>query len=160
MSRKVEDLTPETQKALDPAFDELNEKKIPFFVSSTLRTSGEQAAFYAQHREPLGVVNDLRVAAGLRKISASENTYTVTNCDGVKNKSVHQFGNAIDIVPMENGEPVWPPISDPRWREISGVMVKYGFRWGGDWNGDGRTRADGDDTEKLVDYPHYERRIA
>lgn len=46
--------------------------------------------------------------------------------------------------------------TDPRWKQIAEVMVKHGFRWGMDWNGDGRTRYDGDKTEVRVDAPHYE----
>jgi peptidoglycan LD-endopeptidase CwlK len=29
-------------------------------------------------------------------------------------------------------------------------------RWGGDWDGDGKTRRDGDMDEKFVDLPHFE----
>lgn len=159
MSRRIEDLSIGAQHMLAPALSEMTAKKISFFVSSTLRTSGEQAAFFAQNREPLEIVNALRSAVGLRRIVASENTYKVTNCDGVKNKSVHQFGNAVDVVPMEKGNPVWPALSDPRWLAIATVMQAHGFRWGGDWNGDGRTRADGDLAETMIDYPHYERRM-
>lgn len=159
MSRRIEDLTPEAQEALKAALAELETKGIAVFVSSTLRTSGEQAAFFAQNREPLDIVNALRIAVSLRKISAAENKYKVTNCDGVKNKSVHQYGRAVDVVPMEKGYGVWPVTSDPRWREIAEIMQKHNFRWGGDWNGDGRTRADGDESEKLVDYPHYELKV-
>jgi hypothetical protein len=30
------------------------------------------------------------------------------------------------------------------------------LRWGGDWDGDGKTRADGDPEERFVDLPHFE----
>ncbi len=32
------------------------------------------------------------------------------------------------------------------------------LRWGGDWDGDGKTRHDGDADEKFVDLPHFELR--
>ena len=158
MSRKIEDLNPDTQKRLASAMAEMRLAGVDFFVSSTLRTSAEQAAYFAQGRSSLEIVNSLRSAAGMTPITSAENTYKVTNCDGVKYKSVHQSGNAVDIVPLENGRPVWPELSDARWHTIALIMQSHGFRWGGDWNGDGKTRADGDLSETMVDYPHYERK--
>lgn len=32
------------------------------------------------------------------------------------------------------------------------------LRWGGDWDGDGKTRQDGDPDERFVDLPHFELR--
>jgi hypothetical protein len=82
-------------------------------------------------------------------ISAAENAYTVTNADGVHDKSNHQSGRALDVVPANaNGNPVWPEPADPRWEEIAAIFKSQGFSWGGDW-----TRAkDGIDP----DLPHYE----
>jgi len=159
VSRKLSDLTHIARQMAEAAFADLEKAGIRFACTSTLRTVEEQQALYAQGREPLEKVNALRAKAGLYRLAPSENTYTVTNCDGIKSKSRHQSGNALDVVPVENGKPVWPKDTDPRWKQIAEVMVKHGFRWGMDWNGDGNTRYDGDKTETMIDAPHYEVRV-
>lgn len=122
------------------------------------RTDNMQIAMHAQGRKSLIVVNALRKKAGMKPLAEKDNRYTVTDCDGVNTKSMHQLGFAVDAVPMENGEPIWPPISDKRWRIIADALQAQGIRWGGDWNGDGKTRSDGDMSETRVDYPHHEKR--
>lgn len=152
MSKRLEDLQPDVMFKAKAAIAILEQYGIPYMVTSTLRTEAEQKALYAQGREPLEKVNALRVAAGMRPIVPypgvdhkmhSDNEYPVTNADGVKNKSNHQGGRAIDVVPTENGNPVWPPLSDPRWAKIADVFRGQGFKWGGDWL-------------KFPDPPHYE----
>jgi len=131
-------------KAAVTAVQILRDKKIPFVVTSTRRTAEEQAAYYAQGRRTLESVNLLRDKAKMPRITAAENGYVVTNCDGVKVKSRHQGGKAIDVVPAnERGNPVWPPKDDKRWCEIAAVMKACGFEWGGEW-------------VQFPDLPHYE----
>lgn len=156
MSTRLSDLRYSVRQMAEAAFQELEAKGIRFACTSTLRTVEEQAALFAQGRKPIAEVNALRAKAKLYQLAPRENTYTVTNCDGVVKKSRHQDGGALDVVPVENGKPVWPKDTDPRWKQIAEVMVKHGFRWGMDWNGDGRTRYDGDKTETMIDAPHYE----
>ena len=145
MNTKISDLMPDVSPLAQAAVDEMEMKGIPHAVTSTLRTVDEQAALYAQGRETLDRVNALRKVAGMYEILASENTYTVTNCDGVNTKSNHQSGRAIDIVPLnDRGSPIWPPHSDPRWQPIVDVMKGRGFKWGGDFAG------------TFKDFPHYE----
>lgn len=156
MSTRLSDLRYSVRLMAEAAFSELEKKGIRFVCTSTLRTVDEQAALFAQGRQPLEDVNALRAKAKLYLLAPKENTYTVTNCDGVKKRSRHQDGGALDVVPAENGKPVWPKDTDPRWKQIAEVMVKHGFRWGMDWNGDGKTRYDGDKTEVMLDAPHYE----
>lgn len=157
MSTKLSDLRPAAKSMAEHAISGMKAHGIKFAVTSTLRTEGEQIALYAQGREQLAAVNVKRRWAGMAPIGEKDNSYTVTNCDGVKVKSRHQSGLAIDVVPTDDhGNPIWPAESDPRWKIISAFMESVGFRWGGDWNGDGKTRYDGDKTETMVDYPHYE----
>ena len=147
MSQRLVDLNPETYFLANEAIAELQSLKIPHAVTSTKRTIEEQGALYAQGRAKLDAVNSKRQFAGMPKISDRENAYTVTNCDGVKTKSNHQSGDALDVVPLEGVRPVWPSPSDPRWQEIARVMMKHGFEWGGQWT-------------RFPDFPHYERRRA
>ena len=144
MSVKLTDLQPDVQAKAQLAIEALKSYEIPCVVTSTLRTTDEQRALFSQGRDPIATVNRLRSLAGMRPISDAENTYTVTNADGVNYKSNHQGGRALDIVPTDTyGNPIWPPISDPRWSKISLVMKSFGFAWGGDW-------------PRFPDYPHYE----
>jgi peptidoglycan L-alanyl-D-glutamate endopeptidase CwlK len=90
------------------------------------RTDATQIALYAQGRTKPGDI--------------------VTNCDGVKIKSKHQLGLAVDIVPADSkGDPSWPDESDPRWKVIRDAMVEQGLLSGQDW-------------PEFKDMPHIEAR--
>jgi peptidoglycan L-alanyl-D-glutamate endopeptidase CwlK len=146
MSNRLIDLNAETYFLANKAISELQSLGIPFIVTSTKRTLEEQQALYMQGRSKLEMVNEKRKYAGLFELTSKENSYTVTNCDGTKNKSNHQSGDALDIVPLAGTRAVWPPASDPRWARIAMVMVRNGFEWGGNWT-------------VFPDYPHYQRRV-
>ena len=144
MSTKLTDLAPDVQGKAQLATEQLTAAGIPFAVTSTLRTEAEQMALFAQGRDALPAVNLLRSQAGMPPIGAADNSYTVTNADGVKYKSNHQGGRALDVVPVNSaGNPVWPDHKDPRWEQIASVMKANGFQWGGDW-------------PRFPDFPHYE----
>jgi peptidoglycan LD-endopeptidase CwlK len=139
-------LLPEVRQAAEAADAELDLLGIKHKSISGLRTDKEQWALWCQGRKDLAGVNETRAAVGWKPISAIENKYTVTRCDGYKVKSNHQGGRAIDKVPInDKGWPVWPGLSDQRWIKIAEIMKKHGFRWGGDW-------------KDFPDYPHYEYR--
>lgn len=162
MSRKLTDLTPDASIRAGKAIADLLRKNRPHVVTYTRRTEAEQYALWLQGRKPLAEVNFARAKVGLYLLSEAENKYTVTNCDGKRKseggtgRSAHQTGNALDVVPLENGKAIWPGPEDPRWKEISAAFVAQGFTWGGDWDRDGLTALDGDDDEDMVDYPHYQ----
>ncbi len=101
-------------------------------VISGVRTEEEQAALYAKGRTIPGNI--------------------VTYKDGVKKKSNHQTGNAVDIVPY----PVnWGDIERFRqfgWfvKGVASTLKRYGqidkdIKWGGDW-------------KRFKDLPHFELR--
>lgn len=162
MSRKLTDLTPDARLRAGKAFADLLRKNIPHVVTYTLRTEEEQYALWCQGRKTLKDVNFARAKVGLYLLSEEENKYTVTNCDGKRKseggtgRSAHQTGNALDVVPLENGKAIWPVLEDSRWKEISASFIAQGFTWGGDWDRDGLTALEGDDDEDMVDYPHYQ----
>jgi peptidoglycan L-alanyl-D-glutamate endopeptidase CwlK len=144
VNTRIEDLTPNVQMLARKCLDILESWKIPHVVTSTFRTEAEQKALFAQGRKPLAYVNQLRAVAGLAYIVEAENTYVVTNADGVVNRSNHQAGRALDIVPAdENGNAIWPAADHPGWKRIAEVMRVNGFKWGGDW-------------PRFPDLPHYE----
>jgi hypothetical protein len=127
-------LKPHARKAAHEFIEDLMGRKIPHKVMSTLRTDIEQVALFLQGRASLEVVNLVRKYAGLHLIAEAENTYSVTNCDGMNTKSNHQLGIALDVVPLgEFGNPIWPVNKDPRWLLIGEIGEKHGFKWAGRW---------------------------
>jgi len=87
-------------------------------ITSGLRTYAEQNALYAQGRTKAGGI--------------------VTNAKG--GQSNHNFGTALDVVPIVNGKADW---KSKDWNKIGEIGKSVGFAWGGDWKG-------------LVDKPHFE----
>ena len=58
-------------------------------------------------------------------------TPKVTNARG--GESFHNYGLAVDLVVMDNGQPVWD-YKDSRWSKIGKIGAKVGLNWGGNWN--------------------------
>lgn len=134
MSTKISDLIPEAREVAINMLSALDEEKIDYLVTSTLRTVDEQVALFSQGRSPLDIVNLLRHKAGMRPITAAENTYTVTKCDGVTSTSNHQTGRSFDIVPVVNHKPTWDYRKySEQYKVIGNFGKRLGLRWGGDW---------------------------
>jgi hypothetical protein len=154
MSTALADLLVNVQAAATRALADLKTRDIPVAVTSTLRSTAEQRALFAQGRSDLLAVNALRAAANMRPLDPSENLYTVTNADGIsialggRGRSMHQLGKALDVVPLGPNGPEWPPADDPRWSDIAYSFEAEGFEWGGRW-----TKAkDGIEPDR----PHYQ----
>lgn len=144
MSRRIDKLTADTQVKLNAAIEDMKRNGIKFFIDSTLRTTEEQQALFSQGREALSIVNQKRSIAGMTPIGDKDNGYTVTNCDGIKNRSRHQSGKAVDIAPVDSrGNPYWPAATSNAWQLIAGCMKKQGFISGLYWS-------------DFVDPPHHE----
>ena len=108
-SRSINDLIPSAHAR---AIDWLNDcKKLGYdlIVTSTLRDMESQAALYAQGRTKPGK--------------------KVTNAK--PGQSYHNYGVAIDFVPIVHGKPDWNNIDN--FRKIAEVAKKHGFEWAGDW---------------------------
>lgn len=122
--RDIDQLQPELAERVKVFLAKLEESKIEVFVLETLRTKEVQAAYYAQGRESLEKVNELRKAEGLYLLSEKENERTVTNTL----ESRHMSGCAIDICPMKDGELLW---SAPLvvWEEIGDIGESCGVDW-------------------------------
>jgi len=67
---------------------------------------------------------------------------------------------AVDLAPLKDGAIDWNDTA--LFRELANRMMftakarGVDLRWGGDWDGDGKTRSDGDRDERFVDLPHFE----
>lgn len=67
----------------------------------------------------------------------------VSKCDGIKNKSEHQKGLAVDLVPWVNGKYTWDKIHA---YYLAGAFMayckehNYDITSGADWDGDGNLK--------------------
>jgi len=84
---------------------------IDFSVVSGLRTAEEQFKLFKRGRT---LVNGIWVV--------TDNRSVVTYKDGVKRKSRHQSGNAIDLIPFPSGY-----TDEKRIFELAGVIKSVGF---------------------------------
>src|SRR6266850_5242559 len=95
VSRSLNDLRPEIRPMIDAFLADCVAAKIDLLVTCTLRSLIEQEALYAQGRTTPGRV--------------------VTNAK--PGQSAHNFGLAIDVVPIVNGKPDWNG-DHPIWQKI------------------------------------------
>lgn len=137
--RELNLLEPTLKKRVEKLFSVLEEKGFLVLVSETLRDQDVQIAYYAQGRKSLAEVNKLRDKAGLYRLSAAENKYTVTNCDGITHKSNHQardasgLGFAIDLVPAKMNSrgyrDFWWDAPHNIWEELGEIAESCGLDW-------------------------------
>ena len=119
--RNIEKLHPKVRNKATEFINRVEkELGIKLRVTSTLRTFAEQDKLYAQGRTTKGGI--------------------VTNAKG--GESNHNFGTALDVVPIVNGQADWKTTADT-WNKIAKVGKSLGFEWGGDW-------------KSFVDKPHFE----
>lgn len=107
-------------KVRDKATEFINKAEqqgIKLRVTSAFRNYAEQTALYEQGRTKPGSI--------------------VTNAKA--GESSHNFGTAIDVVPIVNGNANW----NTDWSKIAIIGKSLGFAWGGDWT-------------SIKDKPHFE----
>jgi peptidoglycan LD-endopeptidase CwlK len=83
----------------------------PMMVTDGFRTTEQQQKLFAQGRSSPGKI--------------------VTHADGIKVKSNHQSGRAVDCCFLIEGKPSW----DERlpWSLYGRIAKEHGLQWGGDW---------------------------
>jgi hypothetical protein len=119
--RNIEKLHPKVRDKARAFINKVEkELGIRLRATSTLRTYAEQDELYAIGRTTKGG--------------------KVTNARG--GQSNHNFGTALDVVPIVNGQADWKTTADT-WNKIANVGKSLGFKWGGDW-------------KSFVDKPHFE----
>lgn len=131
--RRVSALHPKVRSIFENFVNEIEETlDITIRVAQGLRTIDEQNALYAKGRTKPGP--------------------KVTDAKG--GQSYHNYGLAIDIVPLiNNGTALdW----NFKYKKVLPIAKKYGLIWGADWNNNGITKAEGDKNEGIVDQPHYQ----
>ena len=105
-SRSLNDLRPQVRPLVDTFLASCSVANFDVIVTCTLRSNDEQTALYAQGRTSSG--------------------HIVTNARA--GQSAHNYGLAIDIVPVVNGKPDWNG-SDPIWDQIGELGVAAGLTW-------------------------------
>lgn len=96
----------------------------------------------------------VRIAQGFRTFAEQDKLYLqrpkVTNAKG--GQSVHNYGFAVDIVLIIDGKTAswdthkdWDNDGIADWDECVKVFAKYGWSWGGNWNG------------TFKDMPHFDK---
>jgi peptidoglycan L-alanyl-D-glutamate endopeptidase CwlK len=107
-SRSLDDLKLDIRPLVDAFLEACAQSLIDVLITCTLRSNSEQAALYAQGRTAPG--------------------HVVTNAPA--GRSAHNFGLAIDVVPLVNGKPDWKA-SDPVWKTLGDLGVAAGLQWAG-----------------------------
>jgi peptidoglycan LD-endopeptidase CwlK len=105
-SRSLDDLRPEVRPLVDAAIAAWANAGLDVLITCTLRSNAEQAALWAKGR----------TAPGSR----------VT--DAPPGRSAHNFGLAIDIVPLVDGKPDWNG-ADPVWDQVGALGQAAGLTW-------------------------------
>lgn len=124
-SDRINTLVPELQKPCLEGISSLEEAGYEPLVVEARRTQEYQNSLYAQGRQSLEDVNQLRDLAGYDPISEEENNHIVTNTTFSK----HILGKAFDIVAVVNGEVDW---DDDNFIALSSIVFeKLKLTWGG-----------------------------
>ena len=145
-------LHPEVRQKLEEFEIVAEANGLNFIVTQTLRTEDEQVAYYAQGRESLERVNELREIAGMGPISERENRNVVTRAKTVWD-SYHAYGLAFDIAVLNSqGKVDWGEDADwnndniSDWEQLGAIGESIGLEWGGNFS-------------SLRDMPHFQYRM-
>lgn len=116
--KRIDQLHPKLRDKAREFINKAEQAGIKLRVTSGLRTWDEQQKLYDQGRTAPGAI--------------------VTNAK--PGQSYHNFGLAIDVVPIVNGK---ADFNTPYWNKIGEIGKSIGFVWGGDFN-------------SIKDKPHFE----
>lgn len=137
-------------------------------MKDTISISRVELLHPAIREDVINFINDaeagediiLRIVQGLRTFKEQDDIYQqgrtkpgniVTRAKA--GSSYHNYGLAIDVVQMKDGKANW----GYNYKKLRPYYIKYGFTWGADWDGDGKTKDEGDKDEHLIDMPHFEK---
>jgi hypothetical protein len=126
VNRRLEDLDPRFRPQAEELVRRLTEAGVPCMVYETIRSAEDQAAAFARG---------------------------ASRCDGVKRRSKHQDGLALDIVALNSaGIPTWDYRRySERYKRIGDIARELGLECGQDWH-----PSEYDDVGLGWDPPHYE----
>lgn len=114
-SRSLMDLQPAFAEKASRVLHRCEELGVKLVVTCTWRTNAEQDKLYAQGRTAPGKVVTWAKAG----------------------QSAHNFGLAMDVVPVRDGKAIWDA-SDDAWQIYGQAVRAEGLEWAGDWTKDKR----------------------
>jgi peptidoglycan L-alanyl-D-glutamate endopeptidase CwlK len=130
-NKNMKGVHPKMRQKVLCIIQEMYQDGIRFSVHTGMRSYQQQAALYAQGRESLQHVNEMRRRVGYYRLSTKENRYRVT---WVK-FSWHNTGLAVDLV--EDGSSKrgiqWSWRNIKNFHKIGKYAKKHGLQWGGWW---------------------------
>jgi peptidoglycan L-alanyl-D-glutamate endopeptidase CwlK len=144
-SRSLEDLQPKFERQVRALQDRAAKTGLDLLIYCTLRSAEEQAKLYRQSR-PTRDIRDVaeRLRTQFERPHLGELLLSVgpqygphvTNA--APGMSVHQYGLAIDAVPMRGGKPVWGTKDEndmALWQQYGAIAAdELGLEWAGRWN--------------------------
>lgn len=112
-SRLISDLHPTVQAMCEKHLAACKAAGIDIIITCTYRDKAAQDALYAQGRTTPGA--------------------KVTNAAG--GQSMHNYRGAYDIVPLQNGKPVWTTTGEDGalWEKVGELGEAQGLEWAGRW---------------------------
>jgi peptidoglycan L-alanyl-D-glutamate endopeptidase CwlK len=140
-SRSLDDLTPTLKEKWMRVACKAADRGIRTLVTCTARDLKEQTALYAQGRNELLLVNELRKIAKLPPIDGLTNSRKVTWT--MKSKHICKSGEkskAIDFAVFYEGKASWDikvNCNDndiPDYYEVGQIAKEEGLKWGGDFS--------------------------
>jgi peptidoglycan L-alanyl-D-glutamate endopeptidase CwlK len=134
-SKSLNDLCPKASGKAKEFVGYCTQQGISVVVTCTYRSIVEQNALYLQGRDSLREVNLSRRLINLNPITAADNKI-VTRARG--GYSFHQYRVAFDIVPVENGKPIWSA-THPVWHILGALGESCGLEWAGRWKRNNET---------------------
>lgn len=149
-SRLLSDLVPSLEEKARKFLAACKEAKLPVHITCTARSIQEQEALYAQGRESLEKVNELRKEVGLWTIKEKENrkvTWTLKSKHIVY--SPEEKARAFDAAIVKDKQFIWDLKADVNdndlndWEEMGKIGEACGLKWGGRW-------------KQSPDRPHFE----
>ena len=142
-SRDFNDLKPHIYEKAVRLIQECREAKLEILIYCTLRPLDEQARLYRQGRTLKQIkakAEELKIKWGrpdlgklLMDVGPQQGKLATYAGPG---QSMHNYGLAIDGVPLRGGKPVWnasKPDELKLWQLYGRLGDKVGFEWAGKW---------------------------
>lgn len=144
MSRAITDLQPPMLQRVEQLLRLVVSCDFDLLIYCTRRSFEEQAALFRQGRSLAEIRDKAReldldwgrddLAQILLDCPAQTSRAIVTHAG--PGQSLHNYGLAIDAVPMRNGKPVWgtrEPDDYQLWHRYGEMVRNVGLVWAGDW---------------------------
>lgn len=152
-SRSLDDLKSDFRLKVDALIYACEDAGIQLLVYCTHRSFEEQALLYCQGRKADEIAAKAREIEMIYKrpvlarllIDAGPQPGKIVTRAG-PGQSLHQYGYAIDGVPLINGKPVWDiekTVNKLLWAKLGRIGAELGLEWAGYWL-------------KFKEYPHFQ----